>query len=405
MVDGLQVVEEMSWSVHCQGLLHLFEGRAQDLFSQQQFATMRHTTHLISPVEALRFVFCPEGTTSKSTRLIFLSPLRQQRSASSTSDRSFRPTGAGLSHTFIPPSDRGGRNREDNKYSNGSRPPRSFGPNSTNSNNRPPEDNDRSWRTPLPRSFGLRPDSRDGSHLDRNRDLPSSSFRSFIPRSNHRNQLREDDARSSAPPPSQVFGPRSLQDGHPHDEAIRSKVVRLVSADNKLQEPSFLRDILASIDRRTHFVQQVSTLDGTDMSTPICKIIDKKEKRDQERARAKAVKSNQHAGIAKKLELSWGIGKHDLEHRMKKVREFLEEGRRVEIVVGASRRKGQAKKAAKIEAEEAAETFKAIREALAGIEDMTEWKPMDGSIGRMATLYLEAKSKRRKVDKAGESLD
>jgi len=59
----------------------------------------------------------------------------------------------------------------------------------------------------------------------------------------------------------------------------------------------------------------------------------------------------------------------------------------------------------KIEAQEAAETFKTIRDAIAEIDDVTEWKPMIGSIGTMATLYLEAKTKKAKGNKAEKDED
>lgn len=85
---------------------------------------------------------------------------------------------------------------------------------------------------------------------------------------------------------------------------------------------------------------------------------------------------------------------------MRKVREFVQEGRRVEVVVGATRRKGQAKKAAGIVLEEAAETLKTIKEAIAGIEEATEWKPMIGEVGKLVTLFVERKGKNKGEQKA-----
>ncbi|MCJ1377031.1 hypothetical protein MMC17_000121 [Xylographa soralifera] len=399
---------------------------------------MRHARSLVSPAEALRQVFLPASNTSRTASLLAKISYNQQRSASSASEaslttyRPYRPSGAAPPRTTVARSGSEYRAREDNRQSFGPRTSRSFGPRS-DSNGRP-RDNDNSIGLPPPRSFGPRAESTGRPREDSERPVGTASFRSFRSRSDLESRPREHDNRSFGVPPPRtfgprsdsynrpredsngsygsspprVFGPRSLRDAPPRDEAIRSMTVRIVSADNKVQESSYLPDVLASIDRKTHFIQQVSPPDDPKFPIPICKIIDKKESRDQEKAKAKAVKSSQHAASVKKLELSWGIGKHDLEHRMKKVREFLEEGRRVEIVVGASRRKGQAKKAAKIEAQEAAETFKTIREAVAGIDDATEWKPMIGSVGTMATLYLEAKTKKPKRNKAeqdGEPVD
>ncbi|MCJ1388172.1 hypothetical protein MMC18_001017 [Xylographa bjoerkii] len=401
---------------------------------------MRHAKNLVSPAEALRSVFFPAVATCRNTSFIPVISFYQQRCASSTSEaspgtyRSFRPSGVVSPRKAVPRSDSDDRAHDDKNYSSGARTTRSFGYQSSDNNSHPREYNDRSFGYSPPRSFGPRPESSARPREDSNRSLDGPAFRSFGPRYDPERRPREPDKRSFGVPPPRTFGPRSdsksrprehsdrsfgpstprefgprsREDGPPRDEAIRSMTIRIVSADNKLQELSYLPDILASIDRKTHFIQQVSPADDPKFPIPVCKIIDKKENRDQEKARAKAVKSSQQAAKAKKLELSWGIGKHDLEHRMNKVREFLEDGRRVEIVVGASRRKGQAKKAAKIEAQEAAETFKTIRDAVASIGDVTEWRPMDGTVGAMVTLYLEAKAKKGKgsnVEKGEESAD
>ena len=371
---------------------------------------MRHTRSLVSPAEALRLVFFPNSNTSRTASLLRVISSYQQRSASSTSEaspvtyRSYRSSGTAPPRTTLPRLSNDYRTREDNRQPFGPRNPRSFGPRS-DSNGRARENDERPYRASPPRSFGPRAESTGRPNEDGDRSIGTSSFSSFRPHSELESRPGEYENRSFGVPPPRTFGPRSTRDGPPRDEAIRSLTVRIVSADNKIQEPSYFPDILASIDRKTHFIQQVSPSDDPEFPIPICKIIDRKESREQERARAKAAKSSQHAASAKKLELSWGIGKHDLEHRMKKVKEFLEEGRRVEIVVGASRRKGQAKKAAKIEAQEAVETFKTIKEAIAELDDATEWKPMVGSVGTLAILYLEAKTKKVKGSKAEKDQD
>ncbi|MCJ1396852.1 hypothetical protein MMC11_000042 [Xylographa trunciseda] len=392
---------------------------------------MRHFRSSISPAEALRLVFLPTAAPPRSASNLRVISHHQLRSASSTSEdspanyRAFRPPGAASSRAFPPRSDRDNRAHEDKEQplepradSNGrsrgnyDRPFRAPPPRSldfrTESNGRPRENSNRSFGAPAPRSFGPRLDSGARPREDSNRSSGAPASRSYGPNFDNSKYPREGSYRSFGAPTPRAFGPRSMQDGLPRDEAIRSRTIRLVDADKRIQDPSYLPDVLTSIDRKTHFIQQVSPVDDPEFPIPVCKIIDKKENRDQERARAKAIKSNQHAVTMKKLELSWGIGKHDIEHRMNKVREFLEDGRRVEIVVGASRRKGQARKAAKIEAQEAAETFKTIKEALAEMEDAREWRSMEGSVGTLVTISLEPKTKKGKgvkVDKAGDSAD
>jgi translation initiation factor IF-3 len=114
---------------------------------------------------------------------------------------------------------------------------------------------------------------------------------------------------------------------HPRNDEIDYRVVQMVDPDTgRLKEPTELRDILASINRKTHFVELVS-----EEPNPIVKIKDKKEEYSwmkEKRARLKLANSIQQ----KEVQMTWGVASGDLAHKLKKVRRELEKGNRVDLV-------------------------------------------------------------------------
>src|SRR6266487_2701616 len=72
----------------------------------------------------------------------------------------------------------------------------------------------------------------------------------------------------------------------PRDEEIISRTIYIVSEDNKLSEPLSTSNILSSLNRKTETLVMVS-LPPDEQSFPICKIQNKKDLREAERARLK----------------------------------------------------------------------------------------------------------------------
>ena len=184
------------------------------------------------------------------------------------------------------------------------------------------------------------------------------------------------------------FGPKNGQKGPPRDEDIRSHEVRIVGPTGALKDPEALYHVLRSIDRSKSFVIQVSPQDG--IGIPVCKVMDKEQFRKAEKAKSKPTKSVQ--STTKQLELGWAIGPNDLGHRLNKMQQFLEEGRRVEIVISTKRR------ARKVTDQEAEWVLGRIRERIGKIDGAKEWKAMAGSVEETATLYVEGKA-RKAVEK------
>lgn len=132
-------------------------------------------------------------------------------------------------------------------------------------------------------------------------------------------------------------------DKFPTNEAINARYVQLVNEENNLEPPVRLSQVLASFDRQEFFLVQVAPAELD--RPPICKILNRKETRDRERAKAKASKAAKVQ--TKQIELNWAIDAHDLEHRLKQLRNFLEKGRKVEIVLSRPKKRG--KRAATVE--------------------------------------------------------
>ncbi|KAH8811920.1 hypothetical protein F5884DRAFT_295015 [Xylogone sp. PMI_703] len=167
----------------------------------------------------------------------------------------------------------------------------------------------------------------------------------------------------------------------PRDDEIKSRTVRVVGEDGKLKEPQQTLEVLNSLNRTLESLVIVDP--GTDGSIPICKIINKKAEREAVKAK-KAVKNP--GAVVKTIELNWAIDANDLGHRLKKMKEFLGKGNKVELIL-ASKRKGR-----KASPEEADMVLQKIREAIAEVDGAKESKAMEGKVLGHATLFIQGKA-------------
>jgi translation initiation factor IF-3 len=153
------------------------------------------------------------------------------------------------------------------------------------------------------------------------------------------------------------------------------------------EELKSVYDILRSIDRKTQSL--VTVVPASDGVPPICKIMDKKFLRDQEKSQRKSKTS---APTVKTIELNWAVDKNDLAHRLKKMKEFLRKGYKVEVVL-AGKKKGR-----KATEEEAKDLVKKIKEAVAEVEGARENKPVEGKMLVQATYYFEGPKQKKKKE-------
>jgi translation initiation factor IF-3 len=118
------------------------------------------------------------------------------------------------------------------------------------------------------------------------------------------------------------------------NERIGRPVVQLVDPETgKLREPERLTDVVARIDKEHYYVELVNE------EPPIVKIISKKDdylKKKAAKLKAKEAKGRQME--TKELQMTWGVAVGDIEHKMKKARQELERGNRVELVYAKKKR-------------------------------------------------------------------
>jgi translation initiation factor IF-3 len=169
----------------------------------------------------------------------------------------------------------------------------------------------------------------------------------------------------------------------PSDGDIKAWSIYLVDENGKLSAPIQTFDVLDSMDRKTHTLTTVAmpSEQGNGPRLPICKIMNRKELHELEKAQKK--KKVNPSRTVKTLELNWAIDGNDLSHRLGKMKGFLAKGFRVEIMLAAKKRGRQATM------EEADNLVKNIRDAVSTVEGSKEWKSMDGVVGNQATVYFQ----------------
>lgn len=165
------------------------------------------------------------------------------------------------------------------------------------------------------------------------------------------------------------------------DEGIPSQDIHIVQPNGRLGEAQSLYSALKNIDRRTCHIEQHSIVNGI----PVCKIIDKKEAHFAAKARKK---HKPPSAVTKYLELNWTIDKNDLAHRLAKLRDFLEQGRRVEVFLCKKR-----KHTRHATEEEGRRTLESVQNLVKDVEGVKEIRPMEGKLLERAILYFEGSQK------------
>ncbi|KAL1590261.1 hypothetical protein WHR41_01061 [Cladosporium halotolerans] len=202
--------------------------------------------------------------------------------------------------------------------------------------------------------------------------------------------------RSFSSSPSKFFVKRKNANKAPQkreqkwNEEIKGKWIILVNPEtNRLEEPTPRWGVLQNLDQKTHRLVQVVPDDPADPnSIPVCKIVDKKESYEADKRRKAVQKENKQAAqkenSVKTLELNWAIDGNDLGHRLDKVKEFLAEGRRVEIVL-ASKKRGR--KASPAECQDVLAKIRSVAQSVKGAKE----KSFEGKPGGFATLTFHGK--------------
>ena len=117
------------------------------------------------------------------------------------------------------------------------------------------------------------------------------------------------------------------------DDKIPYRIVRVVNSDTgKLDPPTRLTDVLASVDLKTWRVELV-----TEDPEPIVRVVDRRESYEKWKEQKKAFRKGVKAGEQKEIQITWGVDAGDLKHKIMKARAELEKGCRVDIVIAPKR--------------------------------------------------------------------
>lgn len=175
---------------------------------------------------------------------------------------------------------------------------------------------------------------------------------------------------TAAAPPSSSRPPTGAGGAPPpkgpiRDEAIleKSSFVRLVDPKSgALAGPFNTKQILSKLDRTKFWIQQVvppqpdrATIEydpsappakvdpAALVQFPICKLIDKKEEFDKQRAlkrksspsptESSASGAGSAAGTSKEVQLTWSVTSNDLAHKLSKAKREMIKGARINVVV------------------------------------------------------------------------
>ncbi|KAK3326517.1 hypothetical protein B0H66DRAFT_530520 [Apodospora peruviana] len=193
----------------------------------------------------------------------------------------------------------------------------------------------------------------------------------------------------------------------PRDRQIKTEFVHVVK-DGQLSPPLRTQQVLRRLDPAVQTLQVVAMSkksiapaaedqdgqqendlaqeEGEDDGRPewpVCKILDVKELVAEQAAKKK--EERKKSASTKELEINWAIAKGDLNTRLKQLKNFLAKGCTVYVLL-MNRRERSKRKAS---LDEAKETLRAVREAIAQVPGTKEIKPMDGDPGAQVRIALQ----------------
>jgi translation initiation factor IF-3 len=170
------------------------------------------------------------------------------------------------------------------------------------------------------------------------------------------------------------------------DRAILARYVRITLPEGGSSPPEPLQSALSRVRQGTEHLVQISKVD--DDGVAICRIMTVadllKQKKEKERVQKEHKKSLKQS-VPKQLELNWGIGSNDLEHKLTQLKDFIENGKKVEVVLASKKRQRQATP------EEGVEVLRKVRAKLAEAGGKEIKEMQGGQVGRHTVLTMRKK--------------
>ncbi|KAI9229115.1 MAG: hypothetical protein DHS80DRAFT_22712 [Piptocephalis tieghemiana] len=125
---------------------------------------------------------------------------------------------------------------------------------------------------------------------------------------------------------------RTSSDQPLQDEGITHPLIRLIGEDGQDQGICTPATALARLDKKTHKIILVNDKEDP----PVARIYSKKALLEKKRAASKAAKTSRR-GQEKRMEFKPGVAQHDLDHKVRKIRQLLEKGYRLRISIQGRR--------------------------------------------------------------------
>lgn len=161
------------------------------------------------------------------------------------------------------------------------------------------------------------------------------------------------------------------------NDAIRANEVRLISGDGRQIGIVSIREALSEAEK--------SGLDLVEISPnavpPVCKIIDYGKYSYEQQKREKINKKKQHVITVKEVRFRPHTDTHDIETKVRKIREFIENGDRVKLSVMFRGREMAHQEIG----------METVQKVIALLEDVARIEKAPLQEGRFITAYLAAK--------------
>ncbi|ESK93124.1 hypothetical protein Moror_8847 [Moniliophthora roreri MCA 2997] len=163
----------------------------------------------------------------------------------------------------------------------------------------------------------------------------------------------------------------------PKNEKIKFSWVKLVDPETGALVDTTMSKILANLDKKTHFAEL-----QTAAPFPVVKLISKAEAHERRKKEKELKKNVAKRNLHKEYQFTWSMADNDLTRKLKRARDDLSNGGRVDIVFAPkSRQRGPPYS-------EMTQRMKSILEELSDVG--SEWKKMEIRRG-MAVIFIQGK--------------
>ncbi|EGS21057.1 uncharacterized protein CTHT_0028970 [Thermochaetoides thermophila DSM 1495] len=174
------------------------------------------------------------------------------------------------------------------------------------------------------------------------------------------------------------------------DHNIPYSMVQIRQDDGTLSPPERTTGLLRSLNLNQYSVVLLAPPRKDDKSKgpeyAIVRIIDKIAERKEEEAKAAAKRANKVT--QKQLEINWSIAPHDLQIRMKQLKQFLTKGYQVQVTLMSKRGKRAATQ------EEAKKALQTVWDTIADVPGTSQYKKEQGEVGKTVMLFIQGPTPR-----------